>query len=495
MRRARSDEGAATLEYAGVLFVVVLVVGSLVGFATPIGSALRTKICEALSASCRDVAGDQRAEQLDVPCVTNQTDRTLGYNVSVEFVRGDRLDTDQIAVNADGSAQVKVSQGGGVGLEASKEGKTGGGGADLEAKARISANGDLAYVYNFPTDYGGAKTAQQFIDNRRGGLDRAVDIVVPGAQTVREGATAANNWTTDRVDDVLGLIGQGPSKQEQAQREAAQRAGTADAVEVSLSLQGEAGVSADGGIAKGEVGLEGEVKGTAAAALTTDGPDKASTSFTGSAQYALTGEATLGLADEAGGTVLPPILNIGGEYGSQVSYQVEFDADGNPTKLVLATETTAQGNLGLAPSAGGKPTSGGVKAVGNSGSITLTTSTLDLTGPQNAANRAAFDQVFTTYGVSAGDYQVRVADIRLQGIPTMVSTWSGLQQRVDADAYEATYHYDASGSAISGEGETEIKVAGYGVGGQLTSDQRQLTDAVGRDNRTGGVEQSLATCE
>jgi hypothetical protein len=360
----------------------------------------------------------------------------------------------------------------------------------LEARARISGMGDLAYVYNFPAAYGGEEGARSFLDDRRSGVNQAVDIVVPGAQTVREGANQLGNWTEDRVGDVAGWFGQGPSAAEQKAREARQAAGSPDAIEVSLSLQGEAGVSGDMGIARAEAGVSGEIKGTAAMALHEDGPDKAAPSFVGSAKFKLIGEATLGLPDDAGGMALPPLLNIGGTYGTTVSYKVEFDSD-NPIKLVLATETTAKGSLGAAPQLKRGPSSMGAKARANEGSITLQTSTLDLTVPEN---RAAFDDVFTTYGASAGSHQIRIADIRLQDLPTMIDSWQGLQSRLDADAYVARYTYDTSGDEITGQGRTEIKAAGYGVGGQMTSDTRVLTTATGRDNRSGGVEQTLATC-
>jgi hypothetical protein len=483
--------GAASLEYAGILLVVAVVVASLVAVATPIGGAIRGKICDALSASCRDALADLRARDLDIPCVTNQTDRALGFNVSVEFVRVDRKDTDKISVDADGSASVTLSQGSGVGLEATQGGTTGGASSGLEARARIGGMGDLAYVYHFPTQYGGESAARAFLDDRRSGLNQAVDIVVPGAQTLREGANQVGNWTQDRADDVAGWFGGGPSAAETKAREAQQAAGSPDEIEVSLSLQGEAGVSGDAGVARAEVGLSGEIKGTAAVALHEDGPDKGSTSFAGSAKFALTGEATVGLPDDAGGLALPPLLNIGGEYGSKVSYQVQFDGDGNPVKLVLATETTTKGSLGVAPQLKQDGTSAGVKVRANEGHITLETSTLDLTVPEN---RAAFDEVFSTYGASAGGRQIRIADIRVDSLPTMIDSWHGLQSRLDADAYLAHYSYDASGDQFTGQGRTEVKAAGYGGGGEMTSDTRVLASATGRDNRDGGVEQTLATC-
>jgi Flp pilus assembly pilin Flp len=376
--RRRSDDGAATLEYSGILFVVAAVVLALVASVTPVGDALLARICAALDAQCGTAAVDQRAKDLKIPCVFNQTDRSLGYNVNIEFVRGERKDTDQIKTNADGSASVTLTQGGGLGLEAAKSTA----GQGLEGKARITGNGDLGYVYNFPNAYGGHDAAQSFLDDRRGGLDQAVDIVVPGAQTIREGANQAGNAVSDGWDWATGKLGFGPSAQEKAAKERAQAAGTPDAVQVSLSLQGAAGVTANGGLVKGGV---------------------------------------------------------------------------------------------------------------DAGDLQLSTTTLDLSV---AENRAAFDQVFTVYGVDAGEVHAKVADIRLDGgLPGLVTAWSGLQQRLDADGFEATYQYETTGDSLSATGgEKAAKAGGWGVGGEKTDSGRQLVGAVARDNRLGGVDLPLATC-
>lgn len=493
MRRVRGDEGAATLEYTGILFVVGAVVLSLIATVTPIGDALLERICAALDARCGSALVDQRAKDLKVPCVFNQTDRSLGYNVNVEFVRGERKDTDMIKVNADGSATVILTQGGGIGLEAAKS--TAGQGA--EGKARITANGDLGYVYNFPAAYGGAEAAQKFLDDRRSGVNQAVDIVVPGAQTIREGVNQAGDAVSDAWDWGTGLIGMGPSEAEKAAKARSQAAGTPDAVQVALSLQGAAGVSLNGGLVKAGAEVTGSVKGQAVVSLNDGGPDKASSSFTGSAQFDLKGDVTLGMpGDPRDGTVdLPPILNISGAYGKTVSYLVVFDEHGDPIRLVLSEETRTKLGLGVnPPKVGlGGGVKGGVKGGADSGDLELRTTTLDLSVPEN---RAAFDQFFITYGVDAGDVHAKVADIPLDGgLTGIAQRWGVLQQRLDADGFEATYDYDTTGDNLSATGgEKAAKAGGWGVGGEKTTSGRELVSAVARDNRYDGAEVPLATC-
>jgi Flp pilus assembly pilin Flp len=494
MRWIRRDDGAATVEYAGVAFVVVMLVLTFVTLVTPVGYVIMAKICEAMGGSCSSLGPDARARDLKVPCVLRQTDRTLGYNVNVEFVRGDRKDTDQIRTSADGSATVTLTQGGGLGLEAAKQ--TGGKGA--EGKARITANGDLGYVYNFPTDYGGRGAAEDFLGDRRSGVNQGIDIVVPGAQTVREGVNQAGNAVSDGWDWATDKVGLGPSAEEKAAKERAQAAGSPDAVQVSLSLQGAAGVSLDGGIVKGSGELSGQVKGTAVVALHQGGPDTSSSSFTGSAQFDIKGDVTLGVpGDPRDGTQdLPPILNLNGAYGQTVSYMVVFDENGDPTRLVLSHETRTKGGIGLNPpkvGVGSGGTTAGGKATADTGSLTLETTTLDL---KDAANRAAFDEFFITYGVDAGDVHAKVADIPLDGgIAGIAQRWDALQQRLDADGFEASYQYETSGDALSANGgEKAAKAGGWGVGGEKTSSGRELVSAVARDNRYGGTEVPLATC-
>ena len=60
-RPSPRDSGAASLEYAGVLFVVVLLVGGVIGQATPVGGAIKSKICQALGVNCGAVAPAQAA--------------------------------------------------------------------------------------------------------------------------------------------------------------------------------------------------------------------------------------------------------------------------------------------------------------------------------------------------------------------------------------------------------------------------------------------------
>lgn len=211
------ERGAGSIEYARIILQVssLLAASIAVPAADVIGGRVAYAICKAFEkigaggGAC--VAPRDRARDLAIPCVVNQTDRTLGLNVNVNFVRGDRKDTDQVQTKADGSGSVTMSQSSGIGLEASKkQPKLTDGSSravDFSGTARASIMGDLAYVYNLPTEYGGADAAQAFLQSRRGGVGQAVQIVVPGAQTLDEGVTRAANGLEDGWNWVKTKVG------------------------------------------------------------------------------------------------------------------------------------------------------------------------------------------------------------------------------------------------------------------------------------------------
>jgi Flp pilus assembly pilin Flp len=508
LARWGGERGAGSIEYAGIILLVSTLLAASIAApaADVIGGRVAYAICKAFEkigaggGNCVDP--QDRARDLAIPCVLNQTNRTLGYNVNVNFVRGDRKDTDQVQTKADGSGSVTMSQGSGIGVEASKkqpklpEGESRA--IDFSGTARAGVMGDLGYIYNFPNEYGGADAAKSFLDTRRGGVGQAVQIVVPGAQTLDEGATRAANTIEDGWNWVKTQVGQGPSPKEQAAIDARHNAGTADAVTASVSLQGVVGGSADAGIAKGSVELNGSVKGQTTVALNTTGPDKGTSSFTGEAKYDLSGNLTLGIPGDPikGIGDIPPFLNVGGGYGNSAQYTVTFDKDGNPDKLVFTTETRKSGNGGLKPSIPIKGTKLNPTAGVKVGEVTRETRTLDLNDPTNLA---LFNKVFDTAGVSLDGHTGKIVSpsVYTQAmVPEFLANSIALWQRTDADAYIANYTYDMYGDNIGTTLDKEKGFkGGWGVGGEKTSTTLTLTGATGQDKRFNTPEVALATCE
>ena len=184
--------------------------------------------------------------------------------------------------------------------------------------------------------------------------------------------------------------------------------------------------------------------------------------------------------------------------GSLITTAAERLSDASAVQVAAGAQLQLGGHETLAAlqAAGSVRLAGNLTTTGEqvyTGSLTLETTTLDL---KDAANRAAFDEFFITYGVDAGDVHAKVADIPLDGgIAGIAQRWDALQQRLDADGFEATYQYETSGDALSANGgEKAAKAGGWGVGGEKTSSGRELVSAVARDNRYGGTEVPLATC-
>jgi hypothetical protein len=508
-RRPSGDTGAASLEYAGVLFLVGAVIASLLLFATPIGAAIQERLCAAVGAVCGSAAAEQRAEELGVKCTVARTNRDLGYDVAVAGYRGERKDTDGITTFGDGTSVVTMTQGSGAGVDGSSG--TRGGGVGVNAKATV--NGDLGYVYSFPAELGGPAAAERFLGRERDGLGQAIDIVVPGMQTLDEGATrvvdGAGNFVEDRI---LSPIGMGPSAQERAERERRQRAETADAVTVSLSVQGSAGVNVGAGTpARGPQGqapgtpgagtTEGPlaagvqvkvvVKGTSTIGLTTGRSDSVSSSFTGSASAGVDLNVLLGLPGDVGQRDIPPFLTVAGQASAAGSYKVVFDKDGNPSQLVLAYDYGLGGKAGLTPP---KLGSREVKVGLNSGGGTVTERTvildLDRSTPEGRANHAAFDRMFAVVGVDAGGRTAKVAVPDTTDIAGFFAGWAAMNDRIDRDGFIV----DASYSENKRADDVGAKFLGTGLGGNRSTTTRRLEDASLFDNRFGGTEVALASC-
>lgn len=509
-RRVRGDDGAASLEYAGSLLVIVLVIGSLLVYATPIGAAIQARICAAVGAVCGSAAAEQRALDLGVKCTVSRTNRDLGYNVAVRGVRGERQDTDGITAFGDGSSTVAMTQGSGVGVDGSNSA----GGRGVEVTGKATVNGDLGYVYSFPQDLGGAEAAQHFLDDERGGLGQSVDIVVPGAQTLDEGVTrvvdGAGNFIEDRL---LTPLGQGPSAQERAAREREQRASTADAITVTLSVQGSAGVNVGAGVpvrgpngeAPGTAGagkaegplnaavsLKVVVKGQSTVGLTTGHSESVAASFQGTAQVDAELGVVLGLPGDVGQQDIPPFLSFAGQGGATGMYKVVYDEDGSPSQLVLTHEYKYGAQGGIAPpKLGSKEVKVGVKD--GAAAVTERTVILDLDSSTDAgrANRAAFDDMFAVVGVSLEGRTAKVAVPDTTDFARFLGGWAAMSERIDQDGFIVDASYEETRSAD----DLGFKVAGTGLGGQRSSTTRQLTQASLFDNRNGGTEVSLASCQ
>ena len=84
------DRGAGTVEYLGVILLVVAVVASLLMSATPVGQNIAAKICEALGTTCgtpagSDVTAGPKPQPTD-PCTVSSSTQTGEAGVEIAFV-------------------------------------------------------------------------------------------------------------------------------------------------------------------------------------------------------------------------------------------------------------------------------------------------------------------------------------------------------------------------------------------------------------------------
>lgn len=491
-RTSWGDRGAATVEYAGVLTVAVTLVLALVLAATGIGQKIAQVICTALELSCS--APPDRVGLLDPPCVLSAVTRLNAGHLVADLVRLGADDADTIEIGADGTAVTSVAQDGELGVEADAErtrvGAGGHGSYGTEAGAHAEAYGGVALLTSFPTELGGEEAAKEQLRSQRGVLGQVVDSTVTGAPLLREQWAQTQYDVTQDWYDVRAFFGDGPTAQERAETDRRHQAETADAIQFTAGVRGEAEAGASAGVAEVEASAAADVHGTVTVSLHDGGPDHIPSSFTGELSGDVLGSAET--VDDVDGMPLPVSAGASAGAGGKVQYTVENGADGAPAKLVWTTERTlsAEAHAGLASPTGidGVEVDAGAPEVSAGGAKTVvTTQILDLADPQD---RAAFDALFVTAGGETQGYQYTVSVPRLDAL----AHGGQLQQRLDRDALvtEATFVDDDS----VGDDDVSIDLAlpGFGGGAEHTTTGTRLVGMTVHDNRYGESPHAAAFC-
>jgi len=119
MHHNGKDAGAGTLEYLGIILFVGLIVVGLVLTATPIGSKIAEKLCEAFGTSCPAVAAvDEKAPPARA-CERQSSTVEGGVSAGVLFVNGERNRSVTTRELSDGTFIVEVVDDAGIGAELS----------------------------------------------------------------------------------------------------------------------------------------------------------------------------------------------------------------------------------------------------------------------------------------------------------------------------------------------------------------------------------------
>lgn len=157
----RGERGAAAVEHAGVIVVVVAVVVALLVAISPVGQAIAGRICEAVGASCGSPAAVEADDEPTEPCVLASDTVNVKYSLSVSFVdvgSGVGMQTEELS---DGTFKTTLSLSGQAGasltageLQAKLRIGDYGGGADLSASVSAAQRlgGGLEYTFDSAED-------------------------------------------------------------------------------------------------------------------------------------------------------------------------------------------------------------------------------------------------------------------------------------------------------------------------------------------------------
>lgn len=165
----RGDEGAASVEYAGAILVVVALVSSLVVAITPVGDTIMAKLCEAFGATCASASGPRDGDGDRIPeqaCTVSTDTQKINGKVSIAFIDLGSEGTMAVERMSDGTYRVTVSGQGGIDAVLSA-GEAKGGlqigdyGGSLELSASVSAG--LFAGAGLQYEFGSEKDVEAFV--------------------------------------------------------------------------------------------------------------------------------------------------------------------------------------------------------------------------------------------------------------------------------------------------------------------------------------------
>jgi Flp pilus assembly pilin Flp len=191
-RTRRSEAGATTVEYVGIVAFVVVIVVAMIGFLTPIGGQATGVVNKALCKIGSSLGAYSGCDSADIPryvptsCQLSSNAKTYGGSISiVATVGGDTGYTivrirsrdengnpvDKYAVTTNGSINGSYT----LGTDASAELGAGGGGGEAGAGAKVTIDGNLSTGSTYTFD--NLDDAKQFAEDNKAkfGLDGLIE--------------------------------------------------------------------------------------------------------------------------------------------------------------------------------------------------------------------------------------------------------------------------------------------------------------------------------
>lgn len=461
---AGGERGQSTAEYLGVILLIAAIVAALVvaGIGPMVARGIDRAIClitNGPGASCG--APVNRASEVN--CLTDRQTRQFGYNVTAFSVRADRSLNDRLSIYGDGApSTVTLYEGSGVGVEGMAGLKQ-----VIEASGHASLVGEFGYQYEFDEE----DQARNFLEARRGGLERYAELAIPGSTTLQSGL----DFLRQEVGPALGC------------ESCASDERVPDKLVAKVGLRAQGSVSAD----------TGHAGGAAQATLTE----------TGTVTYDVdTGERTFQVGVKGNGVAAGGLessqlpVELKGMLGGTASgsMQVKFDADGKPKTLVMSTKHgySYGGEAGLNGEAIGAPDMQDLSASKQGGQLDVKKARLDLTVPEN---RAAFERVFQPVGGTMVVPKAQSPGSYVDGMQELAGRYAE-----DGLFVDSTYGLDISGGSgdvksVGGVGGRGIKGGEgltFGAGGHDGTTVLALRDARVMDRRSPRTGwQPLPTCD
>ena len=234
--RKKCESGAASIEFAGIVMVVAILIGGLIGAAPDLGREISCKIIGAISGGEHQCgAADNKAKEdkhkPTEPCTVSQKLQSIsggvkGVVVSAEVNGGivtEKLSNGHYRVTYKGGAKGGATTGEGGGVEVTVNNETHGEGGGADASANLAAEGGVS----FEVDSEQAKDAlHQYILR-----EIVTKSVGPAGQAVSALVPVPDGYQPPRATEVYGQIGEEGSV-------------SAEAESGVGSLNGEAGAAA-----------------------------------------------------------------------------------------------------------------------------------------------------------------------------------------------------------------------------------------------------------
>jgi Flp pilus assembly pilin Flp len=419
-RFLKSERGAGSIEYAGVLTLIagVFVAVTLLGLDGRISETVRMAVCQITGGHCSEAHPDGPER-----CLVSKSTTSANANVLIAVVQ---IDKDSILIRenySDGSSKFTIVDGTKAAGElfAGEKAKIGkfGLNANASVEAGVALNGGKVFEFSNQEDANKFQDAVQ----AAGGFDGILRDLASYNDKIP--IIGIDNPLGGIDDAVLDLVGVDDNKDLPTPTETY--------VEGKAFIDGKAGIGGGAGIIDGE--LKGLIEGAGVVKVTSSGANKGDVEF------------TVELKGDVNGNLTAATLGAGAQGKAGVTATISLDAQNGykPDKLTLKANGSIAGGLDLNGKLEGDElkdiTSALKEASFSSNALTgkgiEVSAELDLKDPDNLA---------ATLGVLTG-----------AGDPTAVA---GLVDRIDKDGTLGVDTFDLDSS----ETEGEIKV-GVGIGG------------------------------